>query len=130
LIDACSMVYVLKARRPEILIGNYIQELTPYEVLNAIWKEACLIQSISPEKAGNLVKVLTEVFSLMNILSIRSLEPEIFEKAVELETTVYDASYIVLAKKNELVLVTEDRRLQEKATSIVKVTSVKDLLSE
>ena len=89
-----------------------------------------MFRSILPEKARNLVKVLTEVFSLMNILSIRSLEPEIFEEAVKLETTVYDSSYIILARKNTLILITEDRRLGEKAKSIVKVVSAKDLLSE
>ncbi len=37
--------------------------------------------------------------------------------AIQLELTVYDSSYIVLAVKHNLTLVTEDEGLREKAIS-------------
>jgi len=59
----------------------------------------------------------------MKILSPHPYEDEILSTARELNITAYDASYIVLAEKNDLILVTEDKKLRTKAERLVKVAS-------
>jgi len=51
------------------------------------------------------------------ILDSRDLEEEILQVATQLELTAYDFSYVVLAMKHGLTLVTEDEKLREKAKS-------------
>jgi predicted nucleic acid-binding protein len=46
---------------------------------------------------------------------IPGLEEEILQVAIQLELTAYDLSYVVLAMKHNLTLVTEDEGLREKA---------------
>jgi hypothetical protein len=63
----------------------------------------------------------------MKILDVRGLERGVLEVAVKLEVTVYDSSYIVLARRYGLTLVTEDRRLRAKAQEVVRCVSVDEL---
>ena len=49
LFDASSVIYALKLRSLKVLYDNYIQWLTIYEVVNALWKEATLTKAISPQ---------------------------------------------------------------------------------
>jgi len=65
----------------------------------------------------------------MRILNISNLEKEVLRMSVELGLTAYDASYIVLAQKYGLTLVTEDRKLMSKAQKYINVTSLDALLS-
>jgi len=127
LFDASSLIYALKLKLVDVLYGNYVQHLTVYEAVNAIWKEACLAKSLTLEEAEELVGVITEVLDYLNMLSIHPHEPEVLRRAVNLELTVYDASYVVLAEKKGLTLVTEDRKLMEKAGKVIRVTSLKNI---
>ena len=47
--------------------------------------------------------------------------------AIQLEITAYDSSYIVLAMKHDLTLVTNDNKLREKAKNLVKAVSLDEL---
>lgn len=127
LFDASSVIAALKLSKPDILIDNYIQWLTVYESLNAIWKEFRLLNIMDPRMMYELIDVFLEIIKLMKILSPSSYEKEIVELAVNSDLTVYDASYIILAMKNNLLLVTEDKKLKRKATKYVHVLSITDL---
>ena len=61
------------------------------------------------------------------ILDPRRLEEEILRVAIQLELTAYDSSYVVLAMKHGLTLVTEDNKLREKAKNLVKAISLDEL---
>ena len=98
-----------------------------YEVLNAFWKEAYLLRRLDPEEASSLVSDFTELTREMLILDPRGLEEEIFQIAVSKGVTVYDASYIALAAKHNLTLVTEDGKLSRAASSIVNVANLNDI---
>jgi len=124
LFDASSVIYALKLRSLRALYDNYIQWLTVYEVVNALWKEAILTKAISPEEASGIVRLFTKILEYMKILSPHPYEDEILSTARELNITAYDASYIVLAEKNDLILVTEDKKLRTKAERLVKVASL------
>lgn len=50
----------------------------------------------------------------MGVLNPYRLEEEISREAEERRITTYGASYIVLAKKHGLILVTEDKSLKPK----------------
>jgi len=128
LFDASSIIYALKLKRVEILHGNYIQHLTVYEVLNAIWKEAYLVKSLSYEEAKRFIGIFAEVLEYLNILSIHPYESEVLKTAIDLDLTAYDASYVVLTEKNNLTLVTEDEKLREKASEKVKVMSLREVI--
>ena len=128
LFDASSLIQALKLKRVDVLYGNYTQQLAIYEVLNAIWKEVYLVKSISLVEAKRLVEVFIKVLNYLKILSIHSYETEILERAAELGLTAYDASYIVLAQKNDLILITEDERLREKAKRSIRALSIEELI--
>ena len=126
--DTSSLLFALKLRRIDFLQGNYVQQLTLYETINALWKEVFLVKSISIMEALKIISILNNILDLMNILDLRGLEKDVLKVAVEHEVTAYDASYIVLARKHGLTLVTEDRELKNKALEIVKAVSLNELI--
>ncbi len=128
LFDASSLIYALKLKKIDLLYGSYVQQLTIYEALNAIWKETYLTKTLNPEETNKIIDVIKDILEYVTILTISTKETRIFEKAIELGITVYDASYIVLAEENNLTLVTEDNKLKEKAEKIVKTKTIKDLV--
>ncbi len=128
LFDASSLIYALKRSEVDVIVDNYVQWLTIYEVLNGLWKEAYLTRSISVEDAIKLAQIFKSAIEFMKILDPRGLEDEIIRTAYNLGLTVYDASYIVLAAKNKLVLVTEDSKLREKARRLVEAHSLEEIL--
>lgn len=130
LFDASSLVHLLRLRNLRPLNNNYIQCLTIYEAINALWKEASLTNSISLEEAYEIVKILSDVIDVVKILSPHPCEREILATSSKLRITSYDASYVVLADKNNLTLVTEDSELRKRAREIIKVISVEDMLKQ
>ena len=128
LFDASSLIYALKLRCVEALHGGYVQHLTVYEALSAVWREARSAKGLRREEAERLAEVLAEVLSYLNVLSIRSCELEVLRAAIDLGLTVYDASYVILAERNGLTLVTEDEELRRKASRRVRVASLREVL--
>lgn len=127
LFDASSLIYSLKIRNLKQLYNNYIQFLTIYEVINAIWRESYLTKAITTKEAGELASIFNEVIELMKMINPHGYEKEILEIAWELGISAYDASYIVLAKKHNLILVSEDEKLKRKVGKIIKIVSLKEL---
>lgn len=130
LYDASSFVMALKLERVDLLAKNNVQTLTFYEVLNAFWKEVYLTKTIPLEKALQFISFIREVIKHMYVLDVRGLEEEIFKVALEFAITPYDASYITLAKRNGLILITEDRKLRTIARRIIESYSLEELLSK
>ena len=128
LFDASSIIYALKLKKLFLLHGNYIQFLTIYEVTNALWKEVAIFSSLSLQDARKLVRIFKEATSFMEVLNPHPHEEEMLSVAKELRITAYDASYIILSKKNNLQLVTEDEKLRRKASKIIKTANLSDIL--
>ena len=129
LFDASSFVKALKLGKLEHLIKSHIQWLTLYEVMNALWKESCLAKAIPVDKALQLMDIIVQIAKHMKILDISGLEVETLDTAVKLKLTAYDASYIALAKRYNLILVTEDVELKIKAQQLVKTLSIDEISS-
>ena len=110
-----------------MLPGNYVQWLTLYEAANVAWKEARLHSRLSREEAVEFIKLVSDALKLMKMLDPRGLEEEIVTTAYDLAVTAYDASYVVLAKRYGLILVTEDKRLASKASGVVEAASLNEL---
>lgn len=127
LLDASSLVRALKEAKLVPLGGQALQWITIYEVLNALWKETYLLRKLSPEEAGSLITIFKELLNEMIILEPRNLEHDIFQIAVSKGITVYDSSYIALAGKYNLTLVTEDRKLFKAANDVINVTSLDNI---
>lgn len=104
-----------------------IQWLTVYEVINSFWKETYLLHKLSASEATSLVNVFTKLFQEMVMLEPRDLEQEILKMAISKGITVYDASYVALAVKHNLTLVTEDQKLSHKVSDIINVISLESL---
>jgi predicted nucleic acid-binding protein len=81
------------------------------------------------EKVLQLVDIVTDVVKYMKILSISNIEKEVLKISIELGLTAYDTSYIVLAQRHGLTLVTEDKKLMSKAQKHINVTSLDTLLN-
>jgi len=124
LFDASSLVRALKEARLVPLGGQAIQWLTVYEVLNALWKEVYLLHKLSPKEAISITSDFEELVRNMVVLEPSGLEQEVLQIAVSKGVTAYDASYIALAKRHGLVLVTEDKKLRKAASGIVESISL------
>ncbi|WP_317896130.1 type II toxin-antitoxin system VapC family toxin [Pyrofollis japonicus] len=130
LFDASSIIRALKETRLLPLRNQAIQWLTIYEVLNALWKEVNLLHILEPGEASFLASTFAELLQTMKILSPQGLEVEILSISISTRLTVYDASYIALAKKHELTLVTEDKKLRDIASRFVNTISLDDIQLE
>jgi predicted nucleic acid-binding protein len=117
----------LKLGKVDVLVRDYIQWLTIYETLNALWKEVHLLKTIPEDRVLEFAETLERLFDFMKVLDVRGLERGALEVAMKLGVTVYDSSYIVLAGRYELTLVTENHKLKAKARGVAKCVSVDDL---
>jgi predicted nucleic acid-binding protein len=129
LFDSSSLVYAVRLKRIDVLAGNYIQELTVYEVLNILWKETYALRKMSRKEAESLLDVFIQLLSYLNILDLKGLESEVFKIAVETGLTVYDASYLALAHRGKLTLVTEDVKLRNVASTMIQAVSLDELIA-
>ena len=78
-------------------------------------------------KAEQIAKIL-EIIKLENIESAEEFK-EVMKLAAELKLTFYDASYLQVAKRMGIPLVTEDKELLEKAKNVsVKALNVEKFL--
>ena len=78
-------------------------------------------------KAEQVAKIL-EVIKLENIESAEEFK-EVMKLAAELKLKFYDASYLQVAKRMGITLVTEDKELLEKAKNVsVKALNVDEFL--
>ncbi len=95
----------------DCLRGSYMLTLTPYEVANAIWKEAALLHRLSPGEAESLLSSISAAYRFLAAVE-PSDEILVFRLAYALGLTYYDASYVVAAHELGASLVTDDGRLR------------------
>ncbi len=107
-----------------VLSGQAILDLTTYEIGNSIWKLSYLQKKITKTEACMLLDACLKVMSDMKILNIKDAEEDVKELAVDVGQSFYDSAYLTLAKKNNLELVTDDKKLQKTASNCkIKVST-------
>jgi len=123
LFDASAFLNIIRKEREKaynILVNSYVLTLTPYEIGNAIWKEAKLQKRISLKEALELLNAIFKVMRKIKIIEVK-YKNKVFKIAYTLRVTYYDASYIVAAAENNLILVTDDEKLLNKLKESEKI---------
>lgn len=130
LFDASSIVNLIKKGIVKHFANGVSLDLALYESLNAIWKEYKLLKNLDETTAILFLDIISNIFNVIKTLSIKGLEKEIFSLASKENLTIYDASYLYIAIKNNFILVTDDEKLKSKASKYVKVVTSNELLSK
>ncbi|MEM2026439.1 MAG: type II toxin-antitoxin system VapC family toxin, partial [Candidatus Bathyarchaeia archaeon] len=102
-------------------------DLAIYESINAVWKECYMLKRIRVEVAYGLIELLSNIFNVLDLYTMRGSEKEALEIAIKEGITIYDASYIHIAARNKLTLVTDDKRLintAKKYTNVITTTEI------
>jgi len=95
------------------LKGNYILTLTLYEVGNALWKEATLLNRLSVNEALSLMNTIEHACKVLNTISPRNTSSAL-KLAYELKLTYYDTSYITASYELNAELITDDEKLRKR----------------
>lgn len=130
LFDASAILNVVRNKDSQsigILNKQYVLDLTIYEISNAIWRISYREKKITQEQSSTLFDSILLLMQHMKVVGINGLEKHVQELAMKEELTAYDASYLALAEKSGLVLVTDDRELERAARKYVKVMKTSDL---
>ncbi len=119
LIDASALYTLLKRKRDvmvEIIDASAIIDLTKYEIGNALWVEwrRGLIENPKRTMRG-WMKLLSFIREIQ--LDKGELD-EVEDLALELSLPFYDASYIYIAKRMGLTLLTDDVEMRDKAAKL------------
>lgn len=119
LFDASSIIEILSTERRGG-VGLFKEgtrtDLTLFEVGNVVWKTRGQRGLKNPGEATTRVREAGKVFGLM---AIAHLEPDEAEYVLEIVLSqglsFYDASYLYMAVRDGLTLVTEDEALRKAA---------------
>ncbi|MGQ4891504.1 MAG: type II toxin-antitoxin system VapC family toxin [Candidatus Njordarchaeia archaeon] len=109
------------------LEGNYTIDLAFYELGNIIWKSSYLHKTLTSGEKAKLTKLINGVLSLMSIIKTNGVSEGILKLAEDRGLTYYDASYVFHAIENNLILVTEDKKLLKKVRGFLKTVSSGEL---
>ena len=125
LMDASTIVELVREGKVRYLMDAKTTPIAKYECMNAFWKESRIFKRFPAEKALELLAVLVEAFSVLEVV-----EPDdgrVMEIALKESIPVYDALYITAALEADAALVTEDQKLRSVAEKYVKVMQRSDL---
>jgi predicted nucleic acid-binding protein len=128
LFDASAIVNLAKRGLLKPLGEGLSLDLAVYEALNAVWKEHVLQKRIDADTARGLVEILRSALGVVPLESIKGVEMEVYELASRERLTVYDASYLYIARRDKLTLVSDDDKLLSKASRYVGTARTIDIL--
>lgn len=126
LFDASALINIMVGKGSEalkVLSGQSILDLTIYEVGNSIWRLSYIEKKISNEQACAFLDAFLLLLQHMKIININGMEKSVKEFSMENGLTFYDASYLIVSKTHDLILVTDDRTLSKIASKHTKVES-------
>jgi predicted nucleic acid-binding protein len=122
LFDASSIVEVLITRKEDsvdILRTGFQLELTLYEVGNSIRRVYSRRKQAEQTEVMRKIRAAAKILGLMDVTPIVTEEAEaIMGIAIGHSLTFYDAAYMYAARRDGLVLVTEDEALRKVATDM------------
>ena len=114
-----NAVYRLIREYPEKAMDKLMEgttiSLAYYELGNALWREAHLLKRISIEEAEKSLHLMYAMLVRMQVIEVDSEGTEILQTAHNCNLTFYDSAYLVEAKKNSKILVTDDNKLARAA---------------
>lgn len=126
LFDTSAFLDLIRKKR--LIVNSYILDLTIYEIGNAIWKETVLFNALSWDEAIEFMRNISNILNKMIIIHIDVNDlNEIIKIAIQERLTFYDSAYLYYARKNKLILVTNDKKLYNTAKNKIKVLNSYDL---
>ncbi len=135
LLDASSTLQLIKKLEEDmalrILSEGCVLDLGKYEVGNALWKEHILRHTITEDEFDEFFRLLTSVIIHSKIVRVEAQDlPDVAKIAAKEKITFYDASYVEVAKGQNLILITEDQKLAKAAAKYTKTATTNDLQRE
>jgi len=135
LFDASAFMMLTKRSpedAPKLLRGEYLLDLTVYELGNAIWKINKLFKNGDREAAIEAIEQVHHLTSQMTRYDARDRRvlASIMGDAFQHNLTFYDSVYLTIASKLNLTLVTEDKKLAQAAKEAdIPVNSTETLIT-
>ena len=108
-----NIVRTLGSRALPRIKGSYTLTLTPYEIGNALWKEATLLKRVTLSESTYILSTVMQLLKFLHVVEPRNVELTL-NIGYKLKITYYDASYIVVAYELNASLVTDDYRLKRR----------------
>ena len=137
LFDASALVDLVLGIAPdgvtiEAVYGHHILDLTMYEASNALWKTGVANDNLTDDELREAVEILDRLDREVTVeRATKTGLPPTMRTARETGVTFYDASYLSVAERNDLALITEDRPQRQAATEQgVTVRSLADLAGD
>jgi len=85
------------------------------EVGNVAWKKAVLSRADKELTWKALQKCMSFIFEACDVVRFQDLASEAYDISVKTKTTFYDSLFLALAEKEQVPLLTLDKRMYEKA---------------
>jgi len=129
LIDTSALYPLILTLRDKILLHTdilFALDLTIYEVGNALWRE---YRRGRIKNLKTTVPLFQEALNSINTLKIDNID-EVLKIAIDKNITFYDASYIYVAEKTGLKLVTEDKEILEKYGNAINLKKMLEEIGE
>lgn len=117
LIDTSALYPLLASGVPLNSDECAVSALTEYEVGNVLWREN---QQGKLKNPARVAVIFMEAMRPFRKFGIDSL-PDVLAVAIESSLTFYDASYVVIAERHDLKLVTQDTDLLRKCKAAIPV---------
>ncbi|RLI03466.1 DNA-binding protein [Candidatus Bathyarchaeota archaeon] len=119
LFDSSAIINLCAERRLDPLLKGFTLSLAFYELGNAVWKQVSIHKVITINEANIILEALSNIYGKMRKMEIEDPQ-EILKIAVKENITFHDATYLYMAMKNGLTLVTDDEKLYITAKKYVK----------
>ena len=127
LFDASAHLNIIRmhgSKALDLAGDGYLLTLTPYEIGNAVWKEAVLLNRINVDEALELLRQVSVIYRYMKMVDPGD-PGKTLQVAAALRVTYYDAAYITVASELNTILVTDDgkllRAIEEKEAELREV---------
>jgi predicted nucleic acid-binding protein len=111
--DASSIYTAIENNSLDKLLEGKTLDLAMYELGNVVWK-GIKRNTITPDEGEQLIVLISKIISIMEIQEI-GVNGDVLKVAVDNNLSYYDASYLYAAISVKDVLVTEDKKLKDKA---------------
>ena len=133
LFDTSSLLLLIRSphyeQKLKLLGEGSITPLTFYEIGNAVWTESELLESLSKDDLGTLQEKITRILPTIWMFAVPFDDfAGILEIAKNERLSFYDSSFVHLARKRNLTLVTDDAKLSRIAKKYIVSKSIHELI--
>jgi len=130
LFDASAIINILplidaRKLQTKLNLSFFINQLTPFEVGNALWK-LYLRKKLESLEVMNFITLMQEfiemgIFQVLQVTDFNAVA----SIAIDRKITYYDASYIHLGKERNMILITDDNGLRTNAEieNVISITT-------